>query len=401
MTRDELLAEWADAAFNAQENWTVDPHIHIERLTQAGDRLRDVLAAAPRPSGGEAFRGTRHDVIRQICAMKDDDAAADLVYRYALSFETPRPSGERLESPLAHAAVEAEARAHGWDDESDTLAGWLHGRLSRPSGEREAEIEPKREVKTDTNLLQKSVSDRDAHPWRYYRLDHETMTRIANELSGRVASLRASLEAARELVGVTTLCEQLCGDGLTADNQPPELRAANAVLAGSAPPTSPDSAGLLSARKWLAETKPDPREYRGVDGDLPRMGGGTAGYLNALQTWNEAREYLESPPTGAPAPIYPRIEDMSATYPRLDGDEVAAALGAEPVADAPAPVQAEMPAIEVGDWIEDDIRIRPVTEDTVSWWNNSAEALGTLKNVTEIRKANGTVWVRPTGQETP
>ncbi len=34
------------------------------------------------------------------------------------------------ESPLAHAAVEATARAHGWDAESDTLAGWLHTRLS-------------------------------------------------------------------------------------------------------------------------------------------------------------------------------------------------------------------------------------------------------------------------------
>jgi hypothetical protein len=44
MTRDEILAEWGDAAYNAQENYTMDPHEHIGRLIAVGDQLA-VLAA--------------------------------------------------------------------------------------------------------------------------------------------------------------------------------------------------------------------------------------------------------------------------------------------------------------------------------------------------------------------
>lgn len=56
---------------------------------------------------------------------------------------------------------------------------------------------------------------------------------------------------------------------------------------------------------------------------------------------------------------------------------------------------APMPPIEVGDWVEDSIRIRAVlTDRDVEWWNSS-EAAGTRLGVTEIRKKNGTVWRRP------
>jgi hypothetical protein len=52
MTRDEMIAEWGDAAYNARENYTVDPHEHIERLITLGD----ALAALSTPPVGEAER---------------------------------------------------------------------------------------------------------------------------------------------------------------------------------------------------------------------------------------------------------------------------------------------------------------------------------------------------------
>jgi hypothetical protein len=57
MTRDELLAEWGDVVYNAQENYTVDPHEHIERLIAAGDQLAALSTPAPvTPPVGEAER---------------------------------------------------------------------------------------------------------------------------------------------------------------------------------------------------------------------------------------------------------------------------------------------------------------------------------------------------------
>jgi hypothetical protein len=50
MTRDELLAEWGDVVYNAQENYTMDPHEHIARLIAVGDQL----AALSAPPFGEA-----------------------------------------------------------------------------------------------------------------------------------------------------------------------------------------------------------------------------------------------------------------------------------------------------------------------------------------------------------
>lgn len=35
-------------------------------------------------------------------------------------------------------------------------------------------------------ILQKAISDREKHPWRYYRLDHDTMTRLLDELSEKL-----------------------------------------------------------------------------------------------------------------------------------------------------------------------------------------------------------------------
>jgi hypothetical protein len=47
MTRDEILAEWGDAAYNAQENYSMDPHEHIARLIAAGDQLAALATPAP------------------------------------------------------------------------------------------------------------------------------------------------------------------------------------------------------------------------------------------------------------------------------------------------------------------------------------------------------------------
>lgn len=45
---------------------------------------------------------------------------------------------EARESPLAHAAVEKTAKAHGWDEEADTLAGWLHRVMTQQRSRDEA-----------------------------------------------------------------------------------------------------------------------------------------------------------------------------------------------------------------------------------------------------------------------
>jgi hypothetical protein len=47
MTRGEWIAEWGDAAYNARENYTVDPHEHIERLITLGDALAALSTPAP------------------------------------------------------------------------------------------------------------------------------------------------------------------------------------------------------------------------------------------------------------------------------------------------------------------------------------------------------------------
>lgn len=47
-----LRAGWAEACYSAQNNYTIDPHQHIERLIQAGDALLASLSpeAAPVPA---------------------------------------------------------------------------------------------------------------------------------------------------------------------------------------------------------------------------------------------------------------------------------------------------------------------------------------------------------------
>lgn len=45
--RTEALSEWANAAFEARENHTRDPHEHIERLITAGDAAIAALSAPP------------------------------------------------------------------------------------------------------------------------------------------------------------------------------------------------------------------------------------------------------------------------------------------------------------------------------------------------------------------
>lgn len=42
-----LDAEWAAAVYEAREDWTTDPHAHIERLIAAGDALLDALQPSP------------------------------------------------------------------------------------------------------------------------------------------------------------------------------------------------------------------------------------------------------------------------------------------------------------------------------------------------------------------
>jgi hypothetical protein len=77
--------------------------------------------------------------------------------------------------------------------------------------------------------------------------------------------------------------------------------------------------------------------------------------------------------------------------------ELAVADGALLAWTPAAPAPAEMPSIEVGDWVEDVIRLRRITADTVGWWQSSASS-ETREGVKEIRKANGQRWVRGGGK---
>ena len=43
----EARGEWDEAVYNARENWTVDPHQHIERLIRVGDALLAALRSSP------------------------------------------------------------------------------------------------------------------------------------------------------------------------------------------------------------------------------------------------------------------------------------------------------------------------------------------------------------------
>lgn len=58
-------------------------------------------------------------------------------------------------------------------------------------------------------LLQKAVDDRSAHPWRYYRLDHDTMKRICDEQAAKIDALLAAPSPAVDLSALWGLVDKM------------------------------------------------------------------------------------------------------------------------------------------------------------------------------------------------
>ena len=58
-------------------------------------------------------------------------------------------------------------------------------------------------------LLEKAVADRDARPWRYYRLDHDTMKRFCEQLADERDRLRAALALSPERAALVERLERL------------------------------------------------------------------------------------------------------------------------------------------------------------------------------------------------
>lgn len=63
---------------------------------------------------------------------------------------------------------------------------------------------------THDELLAKAVADRDERPWNYYKLDHETMKRMLNQMADKLAALRQAAAQARKVAQIT-FCDK-CGD---------------------------------------------------------------------------------------------------------------------------------------------------------------------------------------------
>ena len=49
-------------------------------------------------------------------------------------------------------------------------------------------------------LLEKAISDRDARPWNYYRLDHDVMKRLLNEQAEELQRLRLALHGISDML---------------------------------------------------------------------------------------------------------------------------------------------------------------------------------------------------------
>lgn len=94
------------------------------------------------------------------------------------------------------------------------------------------------------------------------------------------------------------------------------LEAAGFFRAPLASPTATDAFA-----RWLRRTKPHPEEWRSRDGELPQMGGGTAGYLDALQAWNEAREAVALPPGFEANTAAFSLQNFAAPAPETPADE--------------------------------------------------------------------------------
>jgi hypothetical protein len=68
-------------------------------------------------------------------------------------------------------------------DGSDDAVLWLTARLRLAARPR-----PALPQEPPQSLLQKAVADRDARPWNYYKLDHDTMKRMLNQLADQLAA---------------------------------------------------------------------------------------------------------------------------------------------------------------------------------------------------------------------
>jgi hypothetical protein len=99
---DILLAEWGDACYNAQENYTIDPHAHIERLVVLGDRLA-ALAAAPAPV--EPLTATERDriIIEAQRLVGSPNRFTDMTWRVTVTslLELLTPTASTVPAPPA------------------------------------------------------------------------------------------------------------------------------------------------------------------------------------------------------------------------------------------------------------------------------------------------------------
>lgn len=49
-------------------------------------------------------------------------------------------------------------------------------------------------------LLNAAIADRDARPWRYYRLEYDTLKKLCEQLADKVDELKCQLEDLRKSV---------------------------------------------------------------------------------------------------------------------------------------------------------------------------------------------------------
>ncbi len=75
-----------------------------------------------------------------------------------------------------------------------------------------------------TETHRRAIDDRDAHPWRYYKLDHDTMKRLLDEQANKLAAALAEIdrlqttltleraEAAKDVDVLTEVIDRLTGE---------------------------------------------------------------------------------------------------------------------------------------------------------------------------------------------
>jgi hypothetical protein len=121
---DVAWAEWHEAVFCAREDWTKDPHQHIERLIRAGDAAIAALRPSPPAPASPASDALRAHVVallpiaeRMLALLDagetvcfDNYADADDACAYALAIDAARAA---LRAPAPQAPVDKTRRDSG------------------------------------------------------------------------------------------------------------------------------------------------------------------------------------------------------------------------------------------------------------------------------------------------